>query len=95
MVVVGILLMVLGALSLGVLDNSMEVGNQVWDMDLVGGILLGLGALSLLMGLIYVYVGANTSHRAYEEHDVIVDEVPEEKPVVIKRRKPRTPKKGN
>jgi hypothetical protein len=94
MVVFGILLLVLGAISTAVFDDSEVILDQVINMNVLGGILIVLGAISLLMGLIYMYMATNTSHAEYEEHDVVVDTPPEEKPVVVKRRKPRTPKKG-
>lgn len=94
MVVFGILLLLLGAISTSVVDDSVTIADQAINMNVLGGILIGLGALSLIMGLLYMYMGSNTSHAEYAEHDVVVDTPPEEKPVVVKRRKPRTPKKG-
>lgn len=92
MVVFGIFLLVLGSISEWISDNSVTIGDKAIDMDALGVILLVLGALSVLIGIAIYAMATNTSH--YEEH--VVDEVPpvvEEKPVVVKRRKPRTPRK--
>lgn len=87
MVILGIILLALGGISRWAMDNRLDVGDQVWNMDTIGAVLLFAGALSIILGAMWMAMATNTSHR--EEHDVIVDKVPDEDPVVIKRRRPR------
>lgn len=84
MVVFGIFLLVVGAIAEFVANNHVTVGNQSWDMDTIGMIMLVLGVVSILIGFAFTAMYTNTSHR---EHDVIVDKKVDETPVVIKRRK--------
>lgn len=87
MVVLGIVFLLFGAVSSWIVDDRLMIGSQAVNMDSVGVIFMLLGALSILLGIIWMAMATNTSHK--EEHDLIVEKVPDEEPVVVKRRKPR------
>lgn len=87
MVIFGTLLLIAGAICEWIVDNSVKIGDQMVDMDVVGIILLAAGAALVLLGVAWMAMATNTSHQ--ERHDVIVDKMPDERPVVIKRRRPR------
>ena len=94
MVALGIFFLLVGSISSWIIDDRVMLGSQAINMDSVGLIFLLLGALSVLLGIIWMAMATNTTHRSVSEHDVVVDKVPDEEPVVIKRRKPRKPKAG-
>lgn len=100
MIGVGLVFLVIGAISEWVVDNHVMVGNQNLDMDAIGLIFLFVGGLGVLIGLAYMAMATNTTHveevhkdvlkRDYIDedvhHDVVVDKVPGEEPKKIVRR---------
>lgn len=94
MVGIGLIFLVIGAISEWAVDNHIMVGNRSVDMDVIGGIFLVVGVLGIVIGLANTAMFANTSHtevkRSFSDddvhHDVIVDRVPDEKPKKVVRR---------
>lgn len=86
MAALGLLFLLFGALATWVFDNSVEVGNQLVDMDLVGVIFLILGSIALVFGLYQIDSARNTLHREEIYEDKVEREVAvEEKPKVVRK----------
>lgn len=67
----GILLVLLGSLSMWVVKGHIFMWGQSFDMDLVGLIFFLVGAMSVVLGLIVQSMAPNSSK--IEEHNVFVE----------------------